>query len=219
MNDTVRIEKERKFWDKTARQYDKNTGADGGELYRDLLIWIKEEISEKDIVLEIACGTGIISNEVAKIANKVVGFDISKNMISQAINKLKELKIENTSYFVGDGYRSAFADKTFDVVLCCNVFHLVQNPARVIKEVHRVLKDDGFIITATDLYGGKRTLKGRIRTSLTWIAKKIGFISFVQFYKGSDLLSLIENNGFRVIEKRELNYIGMQGLYTICKKT
>ena len=72
MNDTVRIEKERKFWDKTARQYDKNTGADGGELYRDLLIWIKEEISETDIVLEIACGTGIISNEVAKIANKVV---------------------------------------------------------------------------------------------------------------------------------------------------
>lgn len=43
-----------------------------------------------------------------------------------------------------------FEDKSFDMVLCCEVLeHLLINPSHMLYESHRVLKDDGFFIMST----------------------------------------------------------------------
>lgn len=46
--------------------------------------------------------------------------------------------------------RFPFEDKSFDMVLCCEVLeHLLINPSHMLYEAHRVLKDDGFLIIST----------------------------------------------------------------------
>ena len=46
--------------------------------------------------------------------------------------------------------RFPFEDKSFDMVLCCEVLeHLLINPSHMLYEAHRVLRDDGFLIIST----------------------------------------------------------------------
>jgi ubiquinone/menaquinone biosynthesis C-methylase UbiE len=49
-------------------------------------------VSKKDTVLDVACGSGLVSCELAKIVHHIIGIDITPAMIEQA-NLLKQEKI------------------------------------------------------------------------------------------------------------------------------
>jgi ubiquinone/menaquinone biosynthesis C-methylase UbiE len=52
-------------------------------------------VGKKDIVLDVACGSGSVSCELAKVAHHITGIDITPAMIEQA-NLLKlEKKLKN----------------------------------------------------------------------------------------------------------------------------
>lgn len=95
-------------------------------------------------LLDVGCANGRSTFPLVDEKRVVVGFDISKLMIRQAIERAeKERCAERVSFFVGDGASLAFKDGSFDCVQTYGVLHHLPDPKKVIREIQRVLRPDG----------------------------------------------------------------------------
>lgn len=107
--------------------------------------WVIETIyntlgnGEKN-VLDVGCGAGFLSNAIAKAGHTVSGIDMSEESLAIA-KKYDETKKVN--YQIANAYELPFEDESFDVVSAMDFLEHVEEPARVIKEVSRVLKPGG----------------------------------------------------------------------------
>lgn len=104
-------------------------------------------------VLEVGTGTGWISIGLAKAdpSLRIVASDISAPMLEVAQrNAAREGVAGRIDFRLSDGKGLAFDDDSFDGVYCHNMLHHVEHPARVLKEMQRVVRDDGALL-ARDL--------------------------------------------------------------------
>jgi len=98
------------------------------------------------VVLDIASGEGYGSNLLAKTASEVFGVDICE----ETINNAKGRYIAGNLKFVqGDITCIPFQADTFDVIICFETIEHVSNQHVVIRELKRVLKNDGVLIIST----------------------------------------------------------------------
>jgi ubiquinone/menaquinone biosynthesis C-methylase UbiE len=65
-------------------------------------------------VLDLACGTGLITREVARWAESVVGLDVSEAMVQRAREETTDSRIR---YLEGDMRHFTLAEE-FDAVVC-----------------------------------------------------------------------------------------------------
>lgn len=112
--------------------------------------WIKRYYDcRKDIrILEIGCGPGYLSLELARQGYNVTGIDISKASIQVAINyaasdpwKLNRGKINYMCSSIFD-----FKDCGFDVVVFLGALHHFRNQEGVLTKVEELLKLNGVVI-------------------------------------------------------------------------
>jgi 2-polyprenyl-3-methyl-5-hydroxy-6-metoxy-1,4-benzoquinol methylase len=76
-----------------------------------------DNVGENDTVLDIGCGNGALSYDVARKARKVVGIDLSERNISVAISKYSK---DNIDYVHGDALTD-LPDQQFDLIILSNV--------------------------------------------------------------------------------------------------
>ena len=102
----------------------------------------------KTNALEVGCGGGILTEEIAKMGFATTGIDPSEPSLSIARTHAKEnyLKI---NYERGTGENLPFPNDSFDVVFCCDVLEHVYDVPKVISEISRVLKSEGIFIYDT----------------------------------------------------------------------
>eukprot|EP01083_Nonionella_stella_P162386 533093_1 len=102
------------------------------------------DIQSSDIILDLACGPGMITTECAlKRPHKVYGMDITKEMLDIAKEHAVEHGVDDIIEFIeGNVERLPFNDNTFDIVITRWTFHHFDQLDRVIKEIHRVLKSE-----------------------------------------------------------------------------
>jgi len=199
-DDKKRIKKEKRFWEKQAKSYDKISTKVYEEAYRVSIKKAKEILEPKQNVLEIGCGTGIITFGVADSVENITAIDISPKMIEKAKEKNKRSDKNNIDFKVADGYELPYNDEEFDVILLFNVLHMVKQPERQLKEIHRLLKKDGYLITATDCYGDSVSLKERLLILLKNLINKLGILPYLKNYTKSDLIDLFESNDFQFVD-------------------
>lgn len=96
-------------------------------------------------ILEVGCGSGGVIQEVLKRGHKVVGTDISGEMLKEAKETTKDYPIDAV-YIKGDIERIPVSDNSFDVVICVGVLQYLQNDKKAVGEMNRVLKTDGIVI-------------------------------------------------------------------------
>lgn len=135
------------FWNKAARFYDFFETVYNGKVYRSLGKRIALEMDPDDTVLECACGTGIISRQIAPKCRQLTATDVSKGMLRQTAKKCR--RFDNVKIRRADIMHLKYQDGTFDKVIAANVLHLLQNPAGALKELERVCKTGGRIIIPT----------------------------------------------------------------------
>jgi ubiquinone/menaquinone biosynthesis C-methylase UbiE len=105
-----------------------------------------KNIIKDKIVLDIACGTGYGSKLISQHARKVFGVDIDDPTINYA---KKHYSGKNIEYKVGDGQKIPIEDNSIDVVITFETIEHVEDYNLFLKEVKRVLKDDGVVILST----------------------------------------------------------------------
>lgn len=106
----------------------------------------REYIKPDDTVLDIACGEGYGVAYLAEKAKFVFGGDISIDVIERCNKKYKNMR--NTEFRVEDITNLSFDDNSLDVVTSFETLEHV-NPEKSLKEIYRVLKEDGRLILST----------------------------------------------------------------------
>jgi ubiquinone/menaquinone biosynthesis C-methylase UbiE len=101
-------------------------------------------IKPGDRVLDVACGTGVVTRLVAnKIgsAGQLVGFDLNEGMLARA--RASRETAAAIEWRLGNATEMPFADATFDCVICQHGLQFIPNKAAALSEMHRVLADEG----------------------------------------------------------------------------
>lgn len=105
--------------------------------------------------LEIGCGTGLILKEIAPIARRAVGLDISRGMLEKA-------RARGLDVVEGTATDLPFADESFDSVYSFKVLAHVQEITTAMAEVARVLRP-----------GGRAALEFYNTRSLRYVIKRL----------------------------------------------
>ena len=197
MEDKKRIKKERKYWNKFSSKFDKLKRKEW-KIYESLLFnKIADDMNKESTVLEVACGTGRVTLEIAKQANMVYAIDISSQMIDVARKNIKEKGIKNIELSTEDAYNLPFDNDMVDIVVCINALHNMIYPEKALSEIKRVLKPEGKLITAVVGIG---SYKFKIIMSIYKL-----FTNFPVFHKLNlkEFAALLSKAGFS-IEKKEI---------------
>lgn len=135
------------FWNKISPVYDVFENVYNRKVYKGTGIKVAEFIDESDNVLECACGTGAITEEIAKKAQKVLATDFAEGMLKRASRKCR--KYGNVSFRQEDITDIKCEDESFDKVVAGNVIHLLPEPGKALNELLRVVKPGGKVIIPT----------------------------------------------------------------------
>lgn len=92
-------------------------------------------------VLEVGCGTGLLTAEIVKRGVKVYSLDISQELLRQAAEKSGNKDIV---FLCSSAYELGFADSVFDNIIGMSVLHHLDMD-KALKEFHRILKKGGQI--------------------------------------------------------------------------
>ena len=142
----VKVKSSRRF-DDWAKKYDRS-------ILQSLVfrnsheMFIRQIVSDKTIsrVLDIGCGTGELALKLKNYRSDIdiSGIDISSNMIN--IAKTKAKFDTGIDFRVGDVEHMPYEDNYFDCITCAHSFHHYPNKRKAIREMFRVLKDEGKVM-------------------------------------------------------------------------
>ena len=90
-----------------------------------------DNVNADDVVLDVGCGNGALTFDVATKAQKVVGIDMNAKSISFAKQKYSAVNID---YICGDALRDLPAEK-FDVVILSNVLEHIENRVEFLEQL------------------------------------------------------------------------------------
>ena len=181
----------------------------------------------KDLVLDIACGTGDFSIEALKHGVKrVVGADISENMLAVAREKAKAKGLSDQLDFqFGDSENLTFDSNTFDAVTVAFGVRNFEHLELGLTEMCRVLKPGGKVVILEFSTREHFPMKQLYRfyfchilpTIGGWISGNKGAYTYLpesvmKFPQGETFLQIMRDCGFQHPVRRKLSF-GIASLY------
>jgi len=103
-------------------------------------------VSTDDVVLDVACGPGILACAFAKRARHVTGIDITPTMLEQARKLQAETFLENVDWQICDVYHLPFDNSSFSILVTRYAFHHFEQPDAVLTEMVRVCAPGGKVV-------------------------------------------------------------------------
>ena len=153
---------------------------------------------EGERVLDVGCGTGRLTVEIAEVPGIfVVGLDSSAAMLEQAGRRGQK-----PVYVRGDGAALPFAD-AFDAVFSAAVFHWIPDHDQLFKSVFAALRPGGRLIAQCGGAGNLDRLYGRARVLMQsddYNGYFAGWRNFNHFENIADTRFRLERAGFDGID-------------------
>jgi arsenite methyltransferase len=118
----------------------------------------KAELKPGEIVLDLGSGAGFdafLAAQRVGESGKVIGVDMTREMIEKARMNSEKLKISNVEFRLGEIEKLPVSDNSVDVVISNCVINLSPNKSAVFKEIQRTLKPGGRIIISDILRSGE----------------------------------------------------------------
>lgn len=157
-------------------------------------------IKAKEKVLEIGCGAGEFSFYLAKTGAKIIGIEITSEIVKLA---KKEVKAKNISFQQGDIHHLPFAPSSFDSVVGNSILHHLNLPV-ALSEIRRVLKKDGKIIF----------FEPNLLNPHVFLQRKIGFFRRISRVSPDEtafsrwfLKNCLEKAGFKRVEVKPFDFL------------
>ena len=178
----------KKIWDLYAPIYEKAMRLDKkyyGYMYNRIPLVIKDKE-----VLEIATGPGLLAKHVADSSKSMIATDYSDGMIREALKGQYSNKLK---FEIADATKLPYKDNKFDVVLIANALHVMPSPDDAIKEIDRVLKQDGILI-CPNLVNHKNGFLSKLFSNIL----KLAGIKFEHQWSDEEYLQWLEKRGWTI---------------------
>ena len=185
-----------RFWNKSARQYARDAIKDMAG-YERTVARVQELLKRTDTVLELGCGTGTTAFRLAPGVARYIGTDISSEMIAIAREKATATTGGSVEFSVVGSDAATWPSGPCDVVAAFNVLHLVPDRARLLRQVHDMLKPGGLLVSKTPCLSEMNRL---IRLAVP-VARLLGKAPSVAFFTSAELVSEISAAGFDIEEQ------------------
>ena len=130
-----------------------------------------------ETLLEVGCGTGVFSHYFRQEGLRVIGVDISEDMLAVA-----QAKGNTVQFIQGDAHALPFPDRSFDITTAVTTIEFSQHPDRLLQELFRVCKRIAVLGVLNKL--SWLGLKRKVRSST--------FFSEATFYTVGGLIDLIQ---------------------------
>jgi trans-aconitate methyltransferase len=175
----------------------------------DLITILSPQSGER--ILDLGCGTGQLTNQIAQLGAEVIGIDRDASMIEQAKANYPQLNFQ-----VADGTNFSFTE-SFDAVFSNAALHWIKPPEAVIRCIWQVLKPGGRLIAE---FGGKGNVEQIIQAIKTVVQEQDYQLQteFSPWYFPgiAEYATLLEHQGFIVTDaslfERPTKLEGEQGL-------
>ncbi len=137
-------------------------------------------------VLDLGCGTGIFSRRLAAepAAPTILGLDVSKPMIEEAIAQSREANVD-IDFIRAEAPALPFQDASLGAVLQVGSFHLIEDLDGTLREVRRALKPQasyvgsGFVLPPFTRHAySAMGLHARSETELRRACERAGLVRF-----------------------------------------
>lgn len=161
------------------------------ELGRPLFDLLQPQAREH--ILDLGCGDGRLTAELAATGARVTGCDKSAEQIAAA----QALGLDAQ---VADGAALPFPDQSFDAVLSNAALHWMRDPDAVLKEVARVLKPGGRFVAEMGGAGNVATIIGALTTAMAHRGLAVTSAFPWYFPTPTNYRAKLEAAGFRVVE-------------------
>ena len=146
---------------------------------------------QNELILDLGCGTGTLSQKIAESGAKVIGIDAAATMIDSAKQNYPQVKFE-----IADAQNFSF-DYKFDAVFSNAALHWMNKPTAVINCIWNSLKPSGRFIFEM---GGKGNI-ATIEDAISYALEKLGLPTqreFNYFPTIGEYGSLLEQQGFQI---------------------
>lgn len=146
-------------------------------------------------VLDLGCGAGHASFAIAPFAEELIAYDVAAPMV--ALVGAEGARRGLASLGVKEGVAEAlpFEDRRFDWVVTRLSAHHWSDVPKALREVRRVLKDDG-VLTIIDIAAPENPLFDTILQTVEILRDA----SHVRNYRASEWRALLAQAGFRVTD-------------------
>jgi ubiquinone/menaquinone biosynthesis C-methylase UbiE len=169
------------------------------------------QLKSDDIVLDIASGTGEPGLTIASQlkTGKVILIDISEDMLKIAMENAAERGLENIESYVCDVSDLPFQDNTFDAISCRFGFMFFPDMLLAAKEIIRVLKPGGRMVTSVWDVPEKNfwitAIMGTISKNMDLPAPPPGSPGMFRCAKEGFMSGLLKQAGFKNISVKEVS--------------
>jgi ubiquinone/menaquinone biosynthesis C-methylase UbiE len=132
-------------YDEVADAYSRALDPDGTGLVDPVIVELAGDVAGRD-VLSLACGQGQDARLLARLGATVTGVDVSDEMLQHA-QRHEATEPRGVTYVQGDAQDlAAFADRSFDGVVCHMALMDIPGLAPTIDSVGRVLRNEGWFV-------------------------------------------------------------------------
>lgn len=159
-------------------------------------------------VLEIGCGTGLFTAELARSGRNITAIDVSPDLLELAAERVCR---ENVRFLREDAHATRFDSGSFDAIVGSSCLHHLE-PVRALAEFHRLLRPGGMLLfTEPNMLNPQVALMKNV----PWLKRRAGEspdeTAFVRFA----LAAALKRSGFQEISIVPFDFLH-PSLPTVC---
>lgn len=161
------------------------------------------DLKKGDIVVDLGAGAGndvFVARSIVGDTGKVIGIDMTEEMIDLANKNKEKLGFTNVDFRLGEIEDLPVDENSIDVVISNCVLNLVPNKKRAFFEIHRILKQNGHFCVSDIVLVGNLP-EGLKKSAEMYAGCVAGAL------QQDDYIGIINKTGFKNVEIKQTKTI------------
>lgn len=103
-------------------------------------------LNKEMLVVDFGAGSGYFTSKLARQCSIVYAVDVQQEMLEINAAQMRKKNITNVKYVLGKTKSTNLTKSTFDLFLLVDVYHELEYPYEIMKDIKSTLKDDGVVV-------------------------------------------------------------------------